>query len=162
MGVPAATSLHDRSLRGCKRLEHAGTGNIRRRFESCPERATVAKRPANLRPLSNRESESFGAFGTGTVANSGISERHPETAGRTRESTGGVQAIAGDGRNPLNPAGLATRMKKRRALSRSAFHVNQWVAIVRSRLKGSPEGTLFETMRADFRAFRSTQPVDGE
>jgi len=50
MGVPAATSLHDRSLRGCKKLEHAGTGNIRRRFESCPERATVAKCPANLRP----------------------------------------------------------------------------------------------------------------
>ncbi len=28
-------------------------------------------------------------------------------------------------------------MKKRRALSCSAFHVNQWVAKVRSRLKGS-------------------------
>lgn len=92
-------------------------------------------------PLSNRESESFRAFGTGTVANSGISVRHPETAVRTRESPGGVQAIAGDGRNPLNPAGLATRMKKRRALSRSAFYVNRWVAIVRSRLKGSPSRT---------------------
>ena len=26
----------------------------------------------------------------------------------------------------------------------------------------SPEGTLFETMLADCRAFRMTQPVDGE
>ena len=75
------------------------------------------------------------------MANSGISERHPETVGRTGESTGGVHAIAEDGRNPLNPAGLATRMKKRRALSRSAFRVNQWVAKVRSRLKGSPSRT---------------------
>lgn len=38
------------------------------------------------------------------------------------------------------------RMKKRRALSRSAFSVHQRVAIVRSRLKGSPKGTLFVTI----------------
>ena len=81
--------------------------------------------------------KSLAGFARKLTANSGISERHPETAGRTRESTAGVQAIAGDGGNPLNPAGLATRTKKRRALSRSAFCVNRWVAKVRSRLKGS-------------------------
>ena len=63
-----------------------------------------------------------------------------------------MQAIAGDGRIPLNPAGLATRMKKRRALSRSAFHVNQWGAKVRSRLKGSPTWTRTRNLAVNSRS----------
>jgi len=38
-------------------------------------------------------------------------------------------------------ADAATRTKKRRPHSRSAFRVNQWAAEVRSRLKGSPSRT---------------------
>lgn len=63
MGVPAATSLHDRSLRGFERRGDARTGNIRTRFESCPARHPVAKRPANL--------GYWGGFGLRTCASRG-------------------------------------------------------------------------------------------
>ena len=56
---PQRHSLHDRSLRGGTNMWNAGTGNIRTRFESCPERPPLAKRPANQRPPVNQRVREF-------------------------------------------------------------------------------------------------------
>ena len=84
--------------------------------------------------------EFFDPTGTGTVAKRGISERDPlfrfELESRaTTDANAESLDVGGD-------------TKKRQALSRSAFRVNQWAAKVRSRIKGSPCQTLFVTTRA--------------
>jgi hypothetical protein len=56
---PQRHSLHDRSLRGGTNIWNAGTGNIRTRFESCPERPPLAKRPANQRTPVNQRVREF-------------------------------------------------------------------------------------------------------
>jgi len=56
---PQRHSLHDRSLRGRTKMWNAGTGNIRTRFESCPEWPPLAKRPANQRPPVNQRVREF-------------------------------------------------------------------------------------------------------
>ena len=78
------------------------------------------------RGLLTRESESFGPFGTGTVSKSDISERHPVF--RLEPES---RAAADGNAESLD---VEKDTKKRRALSRSAFSVNQRGTIVRSRL----------------------------
>ena len=56
---PQRHSLHDRLLRGGTISWNAGTGNIRTRFESCPERPPLAKRPVNLEGVVNQRVREF-------------------------------------------------------------------------------------------------------
>ena len=130
----------------------------RTRFESCPLRPPWRNVLLTCRGLLTRESESFGPFGTDTVPNSGISTRVPVFGFEPESPTAGRRDAHELPQTLWRVGGLATRMKKRRARERSAFRVNQRVAKVRSRLKGSPCQTLFVTTRAR-PEFRSREMV---
>lgn len=88
----------------------------------------------------------------GTVARSGICPRLPYLELQPERRLKLWAERAALAQRLLRTRDLRQRMRKRREGNLSAFRVYQRGTEFRSCKQGSPEGTLFETMRTFFRA----------
>jgi hypothetical protein len=148
----AAELANDADLRMKAPPQKPKPSHLRVRFESCPGRAPLPKSPANLQPPVNQRVREFWSVWNGQRAEKWHFATAPRSEGLNQRARNKPPWHHCNVTNPLKSCGLATRTKKRRALSCSAFRVNQWVAETRSQLKGSPTWTRTKDLAVNSRS----------